>query len=644
MTLPLIASLLALGIGPLIYSRTKGAWAAALVDAFALVGVGGLVLVHILPQSFQLAGWMILPVALVGFLGPGLLCGSKLFAGRGSSRVTMPVALLGIALHAILDGLALTYSSTSDEPAALAAAVVLHRIPVGLGIWWLTVPLYGKRSALGLLGAIAVFSVVGFGFGETLLHEISTSWVALFQALIAGSLLHVILRHPPALPRPEAGEQVHGSTTVASGIGGLAGIALILSLETLGGHGAQDATHAEHAQTIQSATDTTSTISHTADVSFYELALQSAPALLTAYLAIALMHALNLNLKRFFGRGGSFSQALRGTAAGLPVPICSCGVIPLYRSLVVSGVPTPAAMSFLVATPELGFATLFLSWSLLGGEITLVRTACAGALALIIGLFVGSRAETSSQVKTEAAAQTLDGGVPFGRRLRRGLAYGFGDMLDGTAPWILAGLLLAATIGGLIDLSSFTALPYGLDVPLFALIGLPLYVCASGSTPLAAVLIAGGVSPGAAIAFLLTGPATNMTTFGLLAQLHSRKTALVFAATAVASTLGLGWATNALLSSGAAAGVPDRLHGDHGGPFEITMLSLLALLFCISLLRQGTRGFLGQVISPHGTSHSHGDHDHDDGHDEPHADAPESCCGSSPELDHSSTQTPASST
>ena len=638
MTLPLLASLLALAVGPLLYSRTKGAWAAVAVDAFALVGVGGLVLVHILPQSFLWAGWLVLPVVLVGFVGPGLLCGSKLFAGRSSSRVTIPVAILGIALHAILDGLALNSATDADGQGALAAAVVLHRIPVGLGIWWLTVPLYGKRSALGLLLAIAVFSVVGFAFGETLLADVSTRWVALFQALIAGSLLHVILRHPPALPRASAGAV--DSTRAASGIGGLAGLALILSLETFTthpGHEAPEALgHAEHAGHAASALAT--------DISFLDLALQSAPALLFAYLAIALVHALNLNLSRFFGRGGTLSQALRGTAAGLPVPICSCGVIPLYRSLVVQGVPAPAAMSFLVATPELGFAALFLSWRLLGGEITLVRAGCAGILALVIGLLVGSRAK--SPATTAPVDDAEHAKAPLGARLRSGIAYGFGDMLDGTAPWILAGILLAATIGGLVDLERFTDLPYGLDVPLFALIGLPLYVCASGSTPLAAVLIAGGVSPGAAIAFLLTGPATNVTTFGVLGQLHGKRTALFFGASAVVFTLVLGWTVNAFLPGGAAAGITERLHGDHAGPVEYTSLAVLGLLFVASLLRQGTRGFLGQVVSPHGGAAGHGDeHEHDSCcHEEPPAPEPEShsCC--SPKLGHSSTQTPASRT
>ena len=113
MSLPLLFSILALSVGPVIYRGTRARRAAAAVDAFALVGVGGLVLVHILPQSFSLAGWAVIPIALIGLFGPGLLCGTRLFSGRESRVVAMPLALLAIALHALLDGLALAPESES---------------------------------------------------------------------------------------------------------------------------------------------------------------------------------------------------------------------------------------------------------------------------------------------------------------------------------------------------------------------------------------------------------------------------------------------------------------------------------------------------------------------------------------------------
>jgi len=337
--------------------------------------------------------------------------------------------------------------------------------------------------------------------------------------------------------------------------------------------------------------------------------------------AVALLRAMELDLAALLGRGRTFTQALRGTLIGLPMPVCSCGVLPLYRSLVQQGVPTAAALSFLIAAPELGITAVFLSVSLLGPEITLARALSAGALALAVGLIVGPRAPLSAPLIPVASAQSK---APWSTRLRTGARYGLGDMVDATAPWILVGLGIAALIEPWLSPERLGGLPRGLDVPIFALIGMPLYVCSSGSTPLAAVLIAKGVSPGAAIAFLLTGPATNVTTFGVIARLHSRRTALVFAGTTALTTMALGWAANAYLGSRPLLD-PAHLHDHPGNWFEVGCAVLLLVLFTVSLLRQGTRHFVGQVISPHGASAAPHDHDHDHdshaGHEE-HEHAP----------------------
>jgi uncharacterized membrane protein YraQ (UPF0718 family) len=582
----LLASLAALVLGPLVLEWTRGNWTLAAVDAFALVAVGGLVGVHILPQSFVLGGWGAIPVFLFGLLGPGLLCGTRILAGSTGSKITLPLALLGIALHALLDGVALA-SGTRD---ALAVAVVLHRVSDGVGIWWLARPAYGRRMAFLLLGVLAAFSVVGYAFAQPIAGGTSHMMFGLVQALIAGSLLHVILRHPPSAPRGAGGQ---GRTTLASGIGGLVGLALVLSLEGFVEHrGAEGGAHR-----------------------FVELALQSAPALLAAYLAVAVLQALELDLRKLLGGGRALGQTLRGAALGLPMPICSCGVVPLYRSLVLQGVPTPAALSFLIAAPELGVTAVFLSLSLLGPEITLARTACAALLALAVGLLVGRGAPLREKAVAPAEGARRP---PFLARLPGGLRYGLGDMVDATAPWILVGLGLAAVLEPWISPERMAHLPSGLEVPLFALIGLPLYVCASGSTPLAAVLIAKGVSPGAAIAFLLTGPATNVTTFGLLSRLHSRTTALTFALVTLVATTGLGMGANALLGAGPDL-VAGHLHDGHGA-LEMAAAIVLLALFALSVLRQGTRSFVSQVIAPHGADA------HDHCHDE-HEHAGHACCG-----------------
>jgi hypothetical protein len=154
-------------------------------------------------------------------------------------------------------------------------------------------------------------------------------------------------------------------------------------------------------------------------------------------------------------------------------------------------------------------------------------------------------------------------------------------------------------------------------VPVAALIGLPLYVCATGSTPLAAMLLVQGMSPGAVLALLLTGPATNVTTFGVLARLHGRSTALLFAAVMWLGAVGLGFLANWLVA------VPELTAFDishEHGPFGWFWLAALGAVFAWSLLRQGVRPFLERLFeSPANLTHAeaHGccDHDDDDEHD-----------------------------
>ena len=598
MNLALLASIAALGIGPLVHERTRGRWAVAAVDAFALAAVAGLVAAHIVPQSFALAGWMALPALLLGLFGPGLLCGTRLLSDDRAGKITLPLALLGIALHALLDGVALSSDADPHGGNMLALAVVLHRIADGLGIWWLARPRYGRNVGLLLLGTLAAFSVAGFFFAEPIASGATSAWFGFFQSLIAGSLLHVILRHPPSVRpvEPGAPDDARG-VALASGIGGLLGVALVLAL---GIFVAED-DHEEGALAL-----------------FLELAWDSAPALLGAYLAVAALHALRIDLRALLDRGGTFGQALRGTLIGLPMSICSCGAIPIYRSLIEQRVPAAAALSFLVAAPELGLTAVLLSWGLLGAEITIARALAAIVLALVVGLLVGRKAPLAAGLHLSPPSERAR--ESWSERVRSGLRYGLVEMVDGTAPWILAGLAVAALLGPVLDAERFRSLSSALQVPLFTLLGMPLFVCASGSTPLAAILIAKGVSPGAAIAFLLTGPATNVTTFGVLARLHSRKTATFFAVTVALVTMAIGWSVDAYFSS-ATAVVPPGLHDHEPGWLELGSAIALLAIFAYSLLRQGTRRFLDPVLSPYGES----EHGHDHAHDHDHAEG--AACG-----------------
>lgn len=590
----LAISLLALAVGPVLHqlARIKGTMLAAL-DGFVYVSMGGVIFLHIVPESYELAGWWSLLAVLVGLLGPGLIEHRLRGLARQAHAVALLLALVGIGLHGFMDGLAL--GGGDHEHHMLPMAILLHRLPVGLAVWFLLRPAYGLGVALGLLALIGVATLAGFALGEAAVGGLANRSLGLFQALVAGSLLHVVVHR--SYPIEEAASTPQAARRHA-GTGALVGLFFLWALtsDLLGPAGREAAGM------------------------FGSLALESAPALLLAYAGAGLAYTLLPQASlQWLRRGNSFSQAMRGIGFGLPLPICSCGVVPIYRTLVAQGVPAAAAMSFLVATPELSLDAVLISLPLLGGPFTAVRVVCAGLVALAVGWGIGRLVRPLQQSQVEAEERDDDRSA--GQRIVAGLRTGFGEVVDDTAPWIVLGLGVAALMTPFLTVDWLASIPAGLEVVLFALLGIPTYVCASGATPLVAVLILKGVSPGAALAFLLTGPATNLTTFGVLARLHGPRIAVGFGAAIMSIAVALGYVVNEALSlpQTSAVGV---VEGHEWWSLEGMAVLGLGALFALSLLRRGPRGFVGEIFASdeeqeHDHGHEHG-HEHNYEHEHNH--------------------------
>lgn len=328
------------------------------------------------------------------------------------------------------------------------------------------------------------------------------------------------------------------------------------------------------------------------------LALESAPALLIGYALAGLVpFLLTPTRTSALARGSIFAQSLRGVAFGLPLPVCSCGVLPLYESLIRRGAPLAAAMAFFVATPELGLDAVLLSVPLLGSSLTLARVIAAFAVALLVALFLGRG--SNETIVMEDAASNPNMLVPsWTKRLRAGLRFGFVDVFDHTMPWIALGLLIAATAEPLLSHGAIDGIPAVLQVPIAVLSGIPIYVCASGATPIAAIALHKGLSSGAAIAFLIAGPATNVTTFGVLAKLHGRRMAVLFGVAVSVLAMIAGWTVDAIGIT-AAPVLDAHAHAEeHASWFGWVCIAGLAGLSVVSLFRQGPRGALRQIIEP----------------------------------------------
>ncbi len=583
----LFFSLLALAVAPLIYRvADRAANALAALDGFIMVSIAGLAAVHIIPHAIQHGGFWVIGIAALGFLGPGW---AEHALHKSADRVhsaTLLLAVLGLLLHGFFDGVGL--AAPLEHESMLGIAVLLHRLPVAITLWWLLHP-QDKGVATGVLCSLAVMTVAGYFTADALAPAMDSTWLAYVQALIAGSVLHVVVHRPPPVSMPSS----KGRGRLWSGVGAMLGLVAVGLLSS------------KHIADVTTSENVFGRL-------FMDLSLESAPALLLAFglagIVQAVLPSMGLGWMR---RGSSHGQALRGVAFGLPLPICSCGVIPLYQSLIKQRVPATAAMAFLVATPELGVDAVLISLPLLGIDFTVMRVVAAVVVALLVGIVVGKMADRSEA--TEPAPHVaLDRAQSFTKRLIQGLRYGFVEVVDHTGPWIILGVLVASLVGPVFDNPWLVGLPVGIDVILFTLIGMPTYVCASGATPLVAVLILRGASPGAALAFLLAGPATNVTTFGVLSKLHGRKIAFLFAAMIAAMAMGLGFLVNVLVGEIGGLDLPE-LHSDEPSLIKIVSLIGLGLLYILSILRQGPRGFMAQVHSPFQAEdeHCHDGHSHD---------------------------------
>lgn len=580
----ILISILALIIGPFVYALFReNRPVASIIDGFTLVLIAELVLIHLIPHTFYDIGWLAIVLALFGMMFPTLL--EKRMRAKVASQthtLTLIFALIALTLHTFADGFGLSSLFMPVNPELFAErhflpiAIILHRLPEGLAVWWLVKPHHGSQRAILMLAIMIAATVSGFYTGQYVVGAIEHKYFGLFEAFIAGSLLHVIFHRHDTYEKV----QMNVGFQWPSGVGALLGFGVIYLID-LSSIGIEIHAH----------------ISEPASI-FLKLALKSAPALVFAYFASAMIAGFFPETSvRWLRRGSNFSQSLRGMAFGLPLPVCSCGVVPIYRTLIKQGVPLSAGLAFFVATPELGLDAILISIPLLGNQLTFIRVICAALVALVVGWQIGSLfAKQESERKIMPDVQD-EKRATFKQRLHKGLTTGFMDVVEHTGPWILTGLIVAALAHPYLNRSDLLEkIPDMLEIPFFALLGMPVYVCAVGATPLVAVLLFNGVSPGAAIAFLLTGPATNFTTFGILSQLHGKKLALSFGLAIAVMSISIGYLVNFFLS-GTAQGIhPEAIH-QHARPYESLALIVLTLIFALALLRRGPRFLINQIVA-----------------------------------------------
>lgn len=347
-------------------------------------------------------------------------------------------------------------------------------------------------------------------------------------------------------------------------------------------------------------------------------------------------------LAKQLGSKGAGS-VVKGTLIGAPLPLCSCSVIPAASELRKQGASKGAATAFAVSTPEIDVPAFSLTWALLGPVMAVARVIGAAMSAITAGLLVD--AFTAKDDKSLPIANTGGCGTgcgcasknassepavaddaprqPFAKRLTGAVRYGFVDMPADLAWWLIVGLLLSAVVGAFLPA---TLLSDGIGEGPIAIIaamalGLVIYVCATGSTPLVAILVAKGLGPGPALAFLLAGPATNPAAMAWVLKDLGRAAFVAYVGAISTVAFLSGWGLQWLAIGGGWTPTAEPLSG-HASSSALGG-GVLAALLAYAAIRKGLDRLGGGSGHGHSHGHTHGSGQTCCGH-EP---APKTCCG-----------------
>ncbi len=258
--------------------------------------------------------------------------------------------------------------------------------------------------------------------------------------------------------------------------------------------------------------------------------------------------------------GSTLGSIIKATVLGIPLPICSCGVIPVAASLKKEGASTSATLSFLVSTPTTGVDSIFATYSLMGPLFAIFRPIAAFVSGVSIGIFNHLwNHEKPQPMKTHSNHSTS---TAF--KLKEVFRYGFIELAHDIGKWLLIGVVIGGILTAVIPqefLLNYFSNPL-LQIGVMLILAVPLYVCATGSIPIATALIQKGISPGAALVFLIAGPATNTVTLSFVrSKLGKRAFYLYLTAIVIVSVL-MGLLFNLLFKG---IGGNTSLISPHGG-------------------------------------------------------------------------------
>lgn len=289
-------------------------------------------------------------------------------------------------------------------------------------------------------------------------------------------------------------------------------------------------------------------------------------------------------------------SSVKASIVGVPLPLCSCGVLPAALSLKRDGASSGAVTSFLISTPQTGVDSIAVTWGILGWPVAAAKVIAA----FVAGVIGGTVADATGKVKEVTGEAVGCAGDESGSLAARIWNYSVGTIFRDVYGWIAVGIIVSALITLFMEpgqLSRYPALAGPLGLLAALVLGIPLYVCSVASVPIAAGLIYAGFPVGSALVFLMAGPATNAATMGAVRKALGGRVFLIYILTVVFISLGAGMLLNSL-------NVPvSGIHAHEHGTGSLTGLAVAAASVAMALgmlwfAMSDLRAFLGRLSGP----------------------------------------------
>jgi len=323
---------------------------------------------------------------------------------------------------------------------------------------------------------------------------------------------------------------------------------------------------------------------------------EMSPYILLGFFIAGIMHAFIP--QRTFARhlaGTGWRPVLKSALIGIPLPLCSCGVLPTAIAMRRNGASRAASTSFLVSTPQTGVDSIAATWSLLGPAFAVIRPVAALVTAFFGGIAVGcaekNDAAHESHDSNHAGSCELPERMTIGQKIVASLRYGFIDLVGSIGGWLVVGLVIAALITVYVPADFFAVMGRNPLLSMIAvlIVAVPMYVCATGSIPIALSLMLKGLSPGTALVLLMAGPAANFASFTLISREMGRKPAIIYLASIIVGAISFGLIIDYLLPAawfdlGAVKDISSNCR--HFGVFSSVCSAILVALLAIALIRR----------------------------------------------------------